>query len=161
MKLIPSDMTKQIAKQLKELYFGKSWTASDYQSQLEDINLEQALTSVKGLNSIATLLYHTTYYIDAQLSVFRGEKLTASDKESFYLPEMDSEMDWQNMIDISLQKAQALIDHVEEMSDAKLSENFYGEKYGTWHRNLLGLLEHNYYHLGQISLIKKLLQSDA
>ena len=152
--------TQNIAKQIKEIYFGKSWTTSDYQSQLKNITLEQASMSINGLNSIATLLYQTTYYIDAQLSVLRGEKLTASDKESFYLPKMDSETDWQNMIKISLQKAQTLIDHIEEMSDAKLSKNFNGDKYGTWHRNLSGLLEHNYYHLGQISLIKKLLQSD-
>lgn len=153
-------LTQQLAKQLKELYFGTSWAASDYQSQLKDIDLEQAKQSINGLNSIATLLYHTTYYIDAQLSVLRGEKLTASDKESFNYPEMDSETDWQNMIEMSLQKAEALIDCVKNMSDEKLSENFYGDKYGTWHRNLLGLLEHNYYHLGQISLIKKLVQAN-
>jgi uncharacterized damage-inducible protein DinB len=150
-------LSNQIAIQLKELYFGKSWTAVDYQSQLKDVSLGQALQSVNGLNSIATLLYHTTYYIDAQLSVLRGEELKSSDKESFSFPEMDSEKDWQNMQELTWQKAQALVDFITAMPDAKLSDNFYGDKYGTWHRNLLGLLEHNYYHLGQIVIIKKLI----
>jgi len=40
-----------------------------------------------------------------------------------------------------------------------LTDDFTDEKYGTYQRNLIGILEHSYYHLGQIVLIKKLLKT--
>ena len=148
----------QLANQIRELYFGKSWTAIDYQSQLADVSLDEAMTSYEGLNSIATLLYHTTYYVDAQLMVLRGEELKASDKESFIVPEIDSENDWENLKELCWQKVGVSIDSIESMSEETLHGYFYGEKYGSWFRNIMGLAEHSYYHLGQISIIKKLLR---
>ena len=46
------------------------------------------------------------------------------------------------------------------MSEEKLDEAFVDEKYGTYHRNIDGMIEHCYYHLGQIVLIKKMLSVD-
>jgi len=43
------------------------------------------------------------------------------------------------------------------MPDKKLNEIFVNEKYGTYLRNIEAVIEHSYYHLGQIVLIKKLI----
>ena len=43
------------------------------------------------------------------------------------------------------------------MPDTKLEEPFVDEKYGTYLRNIEAVIEHSYYHLGQISLIRKLI----
>ena len=43
------------------------------------------------------------------------------------------------------------------MPNDKLEEIFVDEKYGTYRRNIEGIIEHSYYHLGQISLIKKMI----
>ena len=42
------------------------------------------------------------------------------------------------------------------MTEEDLNIDFVDEKYGTYSRNINGILEHSYYHLGQIVLIKKL-----
>src|SRR5574343_349551 len=47
---------------------------------------------------------------------------------------------------------------IEKMDDDKLSEHFVEEKYGTYQRNIDAMIEHSYYHLGQIVLIKKILK---
>jgi len=47
------------------------------------------------------------------------------------------------------------------MEDATLDSVFVDEKYGTYLRNIEGVIEHCYYHLGQISLIKKLVSENA
>ena len=39
-----------------------------------------------------------------------------------------------------------------------MNEGFVDEKYGTYLRNIDGMIEHAYYHLGQVVLIKKLLE---
>ena len=36
------DLSKQIAKHLRSLYFGKNWTAVSYKEALEDISWEEA-----------------------------------------------------------------------------------------------------------------------
>ena len=41
------------------------------------------------------------------------------------------------------------------MPEEELNQVFVDEKYGTFHRNINALIEHGYYHLGQIVLIKK------
>lgn len=46
---------------------------------------------------------------------------------------------------------------VEAMSDEKLDSVFVDEKYGSYRRNIEAMIEHSYYHLGQIVLIKKML----
>ncbi|MDR6516095.1 hypothetical protein [Chryseobacterium camelliae] len=46
---------------------------------------------------------------------------------------------------------------LEQMPDAKMNEVFVDEKYGFYLRNIEGMIEHCYYHLGQVALIRKLL----
>ena len=55
--------------------------------------------------------------------------------------------------------AEKFASQVEQMSDEKLGEVFVDEKYGNYHRNIDVIVEHSYYHLGQIVLIKKMLLS--
>jgi hypothetical protein len=43
------------------------------------------------------------------------------------------------------------------MPDKKLKEVFTDKKYGSYERNINAMIEHSYYHLGQITLIKKML----
>ena len=44
---------------------------------------------------------------------------------------------------------------VEAMPPQKLLEDFTDSKYGTYQSNLLGTIEHNHYHLGQMVILKK------
>ncbi|MFT4758822.1 MAG: hypothetical protein ACI9XO_004000 [Paraglaciecola sp.] len=46
---------------------------------------------------------------------------------------------------------------VEQMPDAQLGQGFIDEKYGNYHRNIHAMIEHSYYHLGQIVILKKLI----
>jgi hypothetical protein len=49
---------------------------------------------------------------------------------------------------------------IETMPEEKLYQNFEEEKYGNYYRNLTGMIEHTHYHLGQIVLIKKMVQQE-
>jgi len=42
------------------------------------------------------------------------------------------------------------------MSEEQLEAIFVDKKYGSYKRNIEGLIEHSYYHFGQLSLIKKM-----
>ncbi len=54
--------------------------------------------------------------------------------------------------------AESFAIQIETLDEAKLFEDFADPKYGNYYRNLHGIIEHTHYHLGQISLIKKIIR---
>jgi len=147
---------QRLAKQLRGLYFGGSWTDTDFKKLLKDVNWKQATEKYRDLNTIVKLVYHTSYYIEAQLSVLKENKLEASDKFSFDHPPINSEDDWQELLSRTFQIAEEHATLIEQMNDEQLYSNFWGDQYGSYYDNFIGLIEHNHYHMGQITLIKKL-----
>jgi uncharacterized damage-inducible protein DinB len=152
MTLIP-----QIAKHFRDVYFGDNWTGVNLKDTLADISWQQAITRVHNLNSIATLVFHINYYVNPVLKVLQGEPLNARDKHSFDLSPITSADDWQKLVAKALTEAELFAGQIEKLDDAKLFEDFADQKYGNYYRNVHGIIEHTYYHLGQISLIKKIL----
>jgi hypothetical protein len=150
----------QLAKHFREVHFGGNWTSVNLKQTLEGINWQQAVTQVYNFNSIATLVYHVNYYVSAVLKVFEGEALNASDKLSFDLPPIASEADWQTLLDKTFADAEKFAGLVEQLPEHTMAEIFVDEKYGTYYRNIHGIIEHTHYHLGQITLIKKILLTD-
>lgn len=153
--------TKQIAKHFRDVYFGGNWTAVNLKDTLADITLQQATTKVHNLNTIATLVFHINYYVNPVLKVLQGEPIVASDKLSFNLPPITSDEEWQKLVTKALTEATELANRIEELDDAKLQDVFANPKYGNYYRNLLGIIEHTHYHLGQISLIKKIIKESG
>ncbi|XLS28050.1 DUF1572 domain-containing protein [Flavobacteriaceae bacterium M23B6Z8] len=151
--------TQQLAKHIKDVHFGGNWTASNLQDQLKDVSLEQAIQKVDHLNSIAVLTFHINYYVKAILGVLKGGKLEAHDKYSFDLPPLNSETEWQAMVQNVLEEGKELSDLVAKLPNSILNEDFTDPKYGSYHRNFLGFIEHTHYHLGQIALLKKLINN--
>lgn len=153
-------LTEQIAKHLREVHFGGNWTSVNLKETLADVNWQQATARVSSLNTIASLVYHSNYYVSAVLKVFEGGTLDAKDKYSFDLPPIQTQEDWKNLLNKASLEAERLAVLIEQMPEAKLGETFIDEKYGNYYRNVHGLIEHTHYHLGQIVLIKKLLKAN-
>lgn len=150
--------TELIAKHFREVYFGKNWTWSNLKNSLADITWQQATTQVYSLNTIATLAYHINYYVHAQVNVLEGKPLDAKDEYSFNHPPIKSQHDWERLLEKVWNDGDKFANLVEQLPDSKLSDVFVEEKYGDYYRNFHGLIEHTHYHLGQISLVKKILQ---
>ncbi|RYC50894.1 DUF1572 domain-containing protein [Flagellimonas olearia] len=147
-----------MATRLREVLLSGRWIAqTNIKEQIESISWQQANQRIQSLNTIALLTYHLNYYLDGILNVFEGGKLEIRDKFSFDMPAMTSETDWSNLVKEFLVNSEKFAMHVEKMEDALLDTPFVDEKYGTYLRNIEGVIEHSYYHLGQISLIKKLI----
>ena len=151
------NIPQQIAKHLRDTFFGKNWSCSSIQEQLKDVTWENANTKVNGLNTIFTLVQHITYYIPAQIQVLQEKPMIASDTESFILPNITNENEWKQFLHKKYDEAEQLAFLIENLSEEKLNENFADEKYGTYYRNLVGMIEHLHYHLGQITIIKKII----
>jgi len=149
---------KQLAKHFRDVHFGGNWTDVNLKDILKDVTWEQAITKIHDLNTIAVLVFHINYYVQPILNGIHGKPLDASDKFSFDLPPIQSDEDWQNLVQKALTDAENLAHAIENIDESILFKDFSDPKYGSFYRNFLGIIEHTHYHLGQISLIKKLLQ---
>lgn len=149
-------LSKQLASRFREVIFDGTWVANtNFQDQLSELTWQQATTKVNSYNTIALLTFHINYYVEGILPVFHGGDLTIRDKFSFDAPEITSEEDWQNLKNSLFTNSESLAKEFEKLSDKQLDEYFVKEAYGTYLRSLEGMIEHCYYHLGQISLIRK------
>ena len=151
-------LTEQTAKHFREIHFGGNWTSVNLKESLADVDWLQATRKIYSFNTIATLVYHTNYYVGAVLKVLKGEPLNAKDKYSFEHPPIQSQEDWEKLLNKTWADAENFATMVEQLQESKLGETFTDEKYGNYYRNIHGIIEHTHYHLGQIVLIKKLLR---
>lgn len=151
-------LSTQLAKHLREVHFGVNWTWVNMKDSLADVDWQQATTKVHSFNTIATLVYHIHYFVIVAGRVLEGGPLEGNDKYSFDHPPIQSQEDWEQFLGKVWNGANHFADLVEKLPDGKLWETFSEEKYGTYYRNIQGIIEHTHYHLGQITLIKKLLR---
>jgi uncharacterized damage-inducible protein DinB len=150
--------TQYLADRLREVLLNGKWIANtNFKEQLLSITWEQAITKVENLNTIALLTFHINYYLKGLLDVFQGGKLDIRDQYSFDLPEIRSANDWTSLLNDFLTNAELFAQQVEQMEESLLEQPFVDEKYGSYWRNIEGVIEHSYYHLGQVSLIRKMI----
>jgi hypothetical protein len=151
----------QIAKHFNDAFNGGNWTWVNLKETLKDITWQQATTPVYNCNTIAVLTYHISYYVTVQLKVLKDGSLEGTDKDSFNCPPVQSQEDWETLLRKIWQEVEEYTLLSQQLPDDRLDEVFILEKYGNWYRNLLGIIEHTHYHMGQIVILKKILQQDG
>jgi len=91
----------------------------------------------------------------APLKVFDPERVVMVADHFAPNKDIESAEQWEAFLEMFWKDAEQLAQHVEKMSEEELQGDFVDAKYGTYQRNIDGMIEHSYYHLGQISLVKK------
>ncbi len=152
------ETSTQLAHRLREVFLDGKWIANtNWRDALANVTWEQATQQVESLNTIAALTFHLNYYLAGVADFFESGALEIRDKYSFDLPAIESEKDWDDLRNTLFNSAERFAGLVEQMSGEELAQVFLDEKYGDYRRNIEGMIEHGYYHLGQVSLIKKML----
>jgi uncharacterized damage-inducible protein DinB len=151
--------TQEIASRFREIILNGTWVANtNYKHQLSDLDWKIATKQVSSMNTIAVLAQHIHYYISGINNVFKGGTLDIKDKFSFDFPTINSQEDWEAFLATFWKDSEGFAAMIDQMADDKLESGFVDEKYGTYRRNIDAMIEHSYYHLGQIVLLKKMLQ---
>lgn len=151
------NLSAQIAKNLRDVYSGGNYAGVNLKDALADVDWKTASTKFGSFNSILSLVYHINYYVVAVSKVLQGGPLDASDKFSFDHPQIQSDEEWKNFLEQFWKEGENFATLIEQLPEDKFLEPFLDGKYGTYYRNIVGVIEHAHYHLGQIVLIKKLL----
>jgi len=150
--------SKQIAQHIRQVHFGGNWTVTNLKDLVADVTWQQATTKIDSCNTILGLTYHINYFVKAQLDVLNGKPLTAKDKFSYDHPALQNDKEWHTFLNQLWDDAENFAIKIEALSDSQLNTAFVDIKYGSYYRNLHGVIEHFHYHLGQISILKKLIQ---
>ncbi len=151
-------LCKQIAKHFRELYSGGNWTFTNVKDTLSDVSWQESNTKVYSFNTIAAIVFHMNYFVEAAMQVLQGKALEAHDKFSFDVHPILSKEDWDQLVNNTLYNAETFASLLEQIPDSKMWEVFEEDKYGSYYRNMNGIIEHSHYHLGQIVIIKKLIR---
>ena len=154
-----NSQSSQLANRFREVILNGKWVANtNFKEQVSNVTLDDATKKIGSLNTIALLTFHIHYYVAGVLKVLEGGSLEISDKFSFDIKPNFSKDDWELLKSNLWNDAERFATLVEQIPDSKLNDVFVDAKYGTYRRNIDGMIEHCYYHLGQIVLIKKLLK---
>ena len=89
----------QIAKNLRDVYYGGNYTGVNLKDTLADVDCKKATIKFGSFNSILALVYHINYYVIAVSKVLQGEPLNASDKFAFDHPRIQSEEEWKKFLE--------------------------------------------------------------
>jgi hypothetical protein len=153
--------TQEIATRFREVILNGTWIANtNFRDQLDGLNWEVAVAKTGSFNTIAALAQHIHYYVAGILVVFKGGNLDIHDKYSFDFRPIESQREWEAVLSRFWDDAEEFAALIEQMPEARLDDVFVDARYGTYRRNIDAMIEHSYYHLGQLVLLKKMLTHD-
>ncbi len=153
-----TDEIKRIHKNISAVYDGQPWYGDNICTILEGISAEMALVRPANLNhSIAEIVAHMTAW-----HYFVIEKMKGNAAYEVWQTELDwqkidllNEDEWERLQNGFSESHAKLLAHVEQMQESILTQPVDGRKYN-FRLMLQGIAQHDIYHAGQISLIKKL-----
>jgi uncharacterized damage-inducible protein DinB len=139
-----------IKKQLERTFNGPAWYGPPIMDALSKIKQGQAANTHKDSHSIIEIIGHMTAWRD-----FVVKRLTGDNDF-----EVSDEMNFPKLDDLALAIAalqasqQSLIEAISSFPEERLKEKVGGRSY-SFQAMLHGIIHHDLYHLGQISLLNR------
>ena len=147
-----------LANRFREVIFSGTFVANtNIKEQLDGTSYLLVNEKIADLNTIAALAQHLHYYIKGVLQVLQGGPLDVHDKDSFSFEPIERQQQWDDFLERFYKDAENFAGLVAQLSNEQLDSVFVKEKYGSYRRNINAMIEHCYYHFGQIVLLKKLI----
>lgn len=150
--------TEHIAKHLLDVHEGGNWTEVDIATTLNDVTPEEATAiTPASRNTIASILYHITYYNIVVRKRLDGIETEIPESNGFDVPPIATDEDWMQLKQYNLTSAHELAEKMREVDETKLHEPII-EGQSTFYKHMQGCVEHIHYHLGQMVLLKKMIR---
>jgi uncharacterized damage-inducible protein DinB len=153
---------QRIADQLRGSWQGEAWSGPSVRDTLEGVTAFQAVQKpVNNAHSIWELVLHLITWTNVARRRLQGELFEVSEAEDWPAVGETNESAWQNALANLKQANNDLLAALEAAaktanSDARLNDIAPGKDH-TIYVLLHGTAQHNLYHAGQISLLKKAL----
>lgn len=148
----------RLADQIRRAFEGDAWHGDSVLELLANVDARTASNHpIKDAHSIWELLLHIAAWDDAVLRRAGGTAVELKDHENFPLVNDSSAAAWRRTVEQVKQKHDALVKVVGAFPDSRLLESVPGkkQKYYDHFYMFSGIVQHELYHAGQISLLKK------
>lgn len=151
-------LTHLIADSILEVFEGNNWTDVSIAQTLSDITFDDAkkLTGASA-NTIASIVHHLQYWNGIVIQRMNGILPEIPAINGFDVNEITDENEWHQLIEETHQSFKTLANAVKHFPEQRLSE-YTPEGKSTYYKNMQGIAEHAHYHLGQIIILKHIVQ---
>jgi hypothetical protein len=145
----------RIVEQLKQVHEGEAWHGPSVDEAIEGVDAKGASQRpIAGAHSIWEIVHHMRVTGEAVRAHLTGGP-SSEEPDWPACPEV-GEIAWRAAV-ARLRVAQEELRHeVSRLPEARLHDAVPGKSHSYWYE-LLGLLHHDLYHAGQISLLKRAL----
>ncbi len=151
---------RRLEEQLRRTLEGEAWHGPSVLESVAGVSAEEAAAHpVAGAHSIWELLLHlgTDYVLVLRRLAGDGRKLLpAEDWPSCPEP---TECNWQQAVREVVQLNQRLREKVRAFPEDRLDQPLVAESPHTAYEQFIGVTQHNLYHAGQISVMKRTLRT--
>lgn len=153
----------QIIKEFTDFYDGQPWYGSSFKQIIDDITPGEALAVPGNGHSIARLLCHMNKWRRALSIRLRGKTdFRASENDPDNWPPINTldEETWEKAKHEFGQLQEIIVSELKMRKDDFLDTTFIPGNEKLIYRYLVtGVIQHDIYHLGQISILKQLLRA--
>ncbi|MEP6684199.1 MAG: DinB family protein [Parafilimonas sp.] len=152
-------ITHFIAQHIQEVYEGNNWTDVSIISTIKSITWQQAQQKTAASpNTIASLMHHLYYWNGVIMQRLKGSNPSIPEINGYNVSEFKNENDWQKLKERTHESFIQLASLIKHFPEEKLEET-YAEGKSSYYKNFQGIVEHAHYHLGQIVILKNIVQS--
>jgi len=146
-------LVERTIEELNRSWNGNPWYGPSLRPMLDGITEEQARSHpVKNAHSILELVAHAAFWMDMTVKRLEGFTGEATDDQDW---RDVSKLSWREALADLESRYTALLDRLARLNDEQMNKP--ARKHMTVYAVLVGVIEHNVYHAGQIALLKKAL----
>ncbi len=146
----------RIAKQLQRTFEGRAFHGPAVDEALDGVDADlAAANSPAGAHSIWQIVLHLTFWQDTVRRWLQGEGVRPGPGDDWPEVRHTSEGAWQDALRDLRRANSQLRDEVMALDEARLEMPII-ENMSKTYVALHGIIQHNIYHAGQISLLKKI-----
>ena len=145
--------------QIKDLEGAETWLNETFDKKLKGINDKNAfIRPVKDLHSVAEIVSHLIEWRKSLLSIFKTGKRSVSmdSPENWKTNEELKKESWKDLLNKLKATQKDIISFLSTKDDKWLKLKKPGGK-DIFEYYIIGLIQHDVYHLGQIGIIRKFL----
>jgi uncharacterized damage-inducible protein DinB len=153
-------LIKNIVRQLIEIQDGSLWFDQCFKEKIETLSEADALTRpIPEVHSVAEHISHIIAWRKECMLRFEGQRTDLMNNPDDWKDNVAlSKIGWPNLKNLFYESTVTLINALENQDDTYLETKFLDTDYN-FHYLIEGIIQHDLYHLGQIGITIKLLNS--
>jgi hypothetical protein len=147
--------TRRLASQLERTLNGDAWYGPSWREVLDGVGVAAAMhRAVQQGHTIAEIVLHIITWHEVVTRRFGGEVPQVTDEQDWPRARLASEQEWTAAVQRLFDTGRVLAETMARFPESRVEEERPNNA-GTWYTLMIGIVEHDVYHSGQVGLLRK------